>query len=292
MDDVFKQPHKPVEAVFQTDEAHCGLLENVFEDVALSVSALAIDRAKTQWTVRLILDGNQREAFEERLQNLQRHYPITPPTMAPLEMQDWVSLVQQHFKPIHAGRFYLYGSHIETPPPTSSLPILMDAGAAFGTGEHETTKGCLLAMDALFRERPYRRALDMGCGSGVLAIAAAKALSIHVDAVDNDAISVRVAKANVQRNNVQPFVRTECAQGYRASIVRGEYDLIIANILARPLMRMAKNARTYLASGGTLVLSGLLTRQEHMVLWAHRLQGMVLVKRLRLGPWSVLVLRG
>lgn len=295
-DNAFHQPHKPLEAVLETQAALVPMLEAALEDVCLSLSAFETDKEAARWQMRLILDGNQREAFERRLERLRAHYPLPAPVLSPLQIRDWVQLVQQHFKPIRAGRFYLHGSHIDTPPPVASLPLLMDAGAAFGTGEHETTRGCLLALDTLLKQRrrarSIARVLDMGCGSGVLAIAAAGALRVPVDAVDNDAVSVDVARENIRRNRVARYVRAQCGNGYDASLARGRYDLILANILARPLMRMARDLRAHLNPGGVAILSGLLVRQEAMVLFAHRCNGLRLQTQLRIGPWSVLVLRG
>ncbi len=290
---MFTQPNQPQEIVFDAMEAElASMVEVAFEEVSLSVSSFKAERFEDSLQVKLILDGNQRTEFEQRLKNLQQHFAVPTPSIAPLQMQDWVAQVQKHFKPMRAGRYYIYGSHIETPPPLSATPILLDAGAAFGTGEHETTAGCMMAMDELFHARRYQRVLDMGCGSGVLAIAAAKSLHVPVTAIDNDAVSVKVARENVRRNKVAAHVKLQCGDGYSTALVHGKYDLIIANILARPLMYMAQDLRKYLRHGGTAVLSGLLNRQEEMVLWAHKQAGLHLVKRKRVGPWSVLVLRG
>ena len=292
-ENVFRQPYQPQEMRFDVPETQVGMIEAALEDVALAFSAFAKERGGSLWQVKLILDGNQREEFEQRYANLRRHYALPEAQMAPLVMQDWVALVQQHFKPMRAGRFYIYGSHVETAPPPASVPILLDAGAAFGTGEHETTFGCMLALDSLLKQRRFTRILDMGCGSGLLAMAAALVQKdAQVQATDIDPISVKVARMNAQRNGLERRIHLDCGAGYDAPLVRGQYDLILANILARPLMRMAKDLRAHLADGGIAVLSGLLTKQEAMVLFAHRQQGLRLLKRLRVGPWSVLVLKG
>lgn len=292
-ENVFRQPYQPQEVRFEVPEPMVGLMEAALEDVALAISAFATQRGGSVWQIKLILDGNQREEFEQRYANLRRHYDLPEAHIAPLVMQDWVALVQQHFKPMRAGRFYIYGSHVEASPPPASVPILLDAGAAFGTGEHETTFGCLLAIDALVKKRRFARILDMGCGSGLLAMAAAFAQKdARVEATDIDPVSVQVAQMNAQRNGLERRIRFNCGIGYDAPLVRGQYDLILANILAKPLMRMAKDLRYHLAQGGVAVLSGLLNKQEQMVLFAHQQQGLHLQRRLRVGPWSVLVLRG
>lgn len=291
-DNPFKQPNRPLQAEFELEVGLADLVQTALEDVCLAQSSFEKVEDGPIRLLRLILDGNQREEFEQRLTILQRHYPIDAPTIAPLAMEDWVAKVQQHFKPIRAGRFYLYGSHIDAPVPLSSVPILMDAGAAFGTGEHETTKACLLMMDRLFNRARPRRVLDMGCGTAVLAIAAAKALTARVDAVDIDPVSVQVARANVARNQLSSIIRTDCGHGYDTPLVRGQYDLIIANILSRPLMNMAADLRAHLRPGGAAILSGLLVKQEQAVLFAHHQVGLRLAARIRLGPWSCLLLRG
>jgi ribosomal protein L11 methyltransferase len=290
-ENVFKQPHQPQEVSMLVSAEMAGMLEAALEDVALSVSSFQTERGSEVWRVKLILDGNQRVEFERRYANLKAHFDLPEPTIAPLVMQDWVSLVQKHFKPMRAGRFYIYGSHIETAVPSASIPILLDAGAAFGTGEHETTSGCLRALDALLKLRRFARVLDMGCGSGILAMAAAKCLKGAVlHATDIDPVSVQVAQMNAERNGLKR-IRFDCGAGYAAPLVCGEYDLVLANILARPLMRMATDLHAHLAPGGIAVLSGLLQRQEEMVLWAHFQAGLRLHKRVRGGPWSVLVLK-
>ncbi len=291
-ENIFRQPHQPQEVAMLVSAEMAGMLEAALEDVALAVSSFQTERGSELWCVKLILDGNQREEFESRYTNLRAHFDLPEPSISPLVMQDWVSLVQKHFKPMRAGRFYIYGSHIETAAPSASVPILLDAGAAFGTGEHETTSGCLQALDELLKARRYARVLDMGCGSGILAMAAAKCLKGSVvHATDIDPVSVEVARMNVIRNQLQSQIKLDCGHGYAAPLVRGQYDLILANILARPLMRMATDLRKYLAPGGVAVLSGLLERQEEMVLWAHFQAGLRLHKRLRIGPWSVLVMK-
>lgn len=292
-ENVFKQPYQPQQVLIEAPTQLAELLEVALEDVALALSRIETDRGSGQWHIKLILDGNARAEFEERYANLRKHYALPAAQISPLEMRDWVSHVQQHFKPMRAGRFYIYGSHITDTPPLASIPILLDAGAAFGTGEHETTHGCLLALDSLLKKRRFNRVLDMGAGSGILAMAAAMALKgAVVHATDIDAVSVEVARMNAQRNQLAERMQFQCGVGYNAPLVRGEYDLILANILARPLMRMATDLRRHLAHGGVAVLSGLLTRQEQMVLWAHHQAGLRLIERLRVGPWSVLVLQG
>ena len=204
---------------------------------------------------------------------------------------DWLEHSLRSFPPIDAGRFHLRGSHIKAPRPAGRITLVVDAGAAFGSGEHASTKGCLLALDALLKHRHFTNALDMGCGSGVLALAAARALPLRVLATDIDANAADIAGANARRNGAALRVRTAASDGYKSRRVaqRAPYDLIMANILARPLARMAAPLSRHLAPRGIAILSGLLRRQERSVLAAHRAHGLALLARVRLGDWTTLV---
>ncbi len=206
---------------------------------------------------------------------------------------DWVAESQRALPAVTAGRFRVRGSHITAPAPWGAIDLLIDANAAFGTGRHETTRGCLLAMQSLSKRRTVERVLDMGCGSGVLAMAAAKLWPCRVLAVDNDAPSLAVAQENLRSNGVADCVRVQFSDGFRraAMAAAGPYDLILANILAEPLCRMARDLYRHLAPGGVAVLSGLLVGQEQAVIARYRDAGLRLVRRYHLGDWSTLVLQ-
>ncbi len=186
----------------------------------------------------------------------------------------------------------MHGSHWRPPARTGAIALEIDAASAFGTGEHPSTSGCLLALDRLARRWRFRHPLDIGTGSGILAIAAAKRLARRVQASDIDAGSVRVARHHVRRNGLSGWVRVECAPGFRSRTLKGRrYDLIFANILARPLTQMARDLSRAIAPGGVAVLSGLLRRQEALVLAAYRRRGLSLVRRIEIDVWSTLILR-
>lgn len=212
--------------------------------------------------------------------------------------RNWLAENLQAFPPIRAGRYFVHGSHISDPAPYGSVPLLVDAATAFGSGEHQSTYGCLLALDAMARRRhPLRvgrgRALDMGCGSGILALAMARTWKVPVTATDIDEESVRVTRLNARINGVADLIDSFPGDGFKTRRVweSAPYDVICANILARPLCSMAKDLSAALAPGGRVVLAGLLTRQEQMVLAAYQMQGLRLERRIRLAPWSTLVLR-
>lgn len=209
-----------------------------------------------------------------------------------LPERDWLSENRRAFPPLRIGRFFVHGSHWRGRAPPGTIEIEIDAATAFGTGEHPSTRGCLLALDALARRRRYARPLDIGTGSGILAIAAAKGLHRRVLASDIDCGAVRVARHHARRNGLGGRAQFVCAAGYRSRAVRRDrYDLVLANILARPLASMARDLRSALLPGGVAVLAGLLRRQEPLVLAAHRAQGLMLERRVSIEGWSTLILR-
>ena len=206
--------------------------------------------------------------------------------------RDWLAENQLAFPPLRVGRFFIYGSHHRGRVPAGAIGIMLDAATAFGTGEHPSTRGCLMALDRLARRHRFRRPLDVGTGTGILAVAAAKLLHRRVLASDIDRGAVRVARHNVARNGVAGLVRVSGADGYRHRAIRKlPYDLILSNILARPLALLARDLVRTLMPGGRAVLSGLLRRQEPIVLAPHRGCGIVLERRLVIDGWSTLVLR-
>jgi ribosomal protein L11 methyltransferase len=209
-----------------------------------------------------------------------------------LPERDWLAENRRAFPPQRIGRFLIHGSHWHGPIPASAIGIEIDAATAFGTGEHPSTRGCLLALHDLARRRRFRRPLDIGTGSGILAIAAAKRLHRRITAGDIDPEAVRVARHHARRNGLAGRIKTARAAGYRSRVLRRSgYDLILANILARPLALMARDLKRAIMPGGAAVLAGLLRRQEALVLAAHRAQGLSLERRLVIEGWSTLVLR-
>jgi len=206
----------------------------------------------------------------------------------PVAERDWLAENRRAFPPQRIGRFFIHGSHWRDQPPPGSIAIEIDAATAFGTGEHPTTRGCLLAFDRLAKARRFRRPRDIGTGSGILAIAAAKMLHQPVMASDVDPGSVTVARHHARRNSVARDIRMTHAAGAGRS--RG-HDLVFANILARPLTLMGRDLSRAVAPGGVVILSGLLRRQEAGVLAAYRRQRLRLASRIVIDGWSTLVLR-
>lgn len=213
--------------------------------------------------------------------------------IAQIQVRDWAAGNLKEFPPLTAGRYFVYGAHYEEGVPAGKIGLRIPPGAAFGTGDHGSTRGCLLALDAMCGAAP-RRVLDMGCGSGILALAAAKRWrgARKIVAADMDPKSIEIAAANFAANGLGNRVESVVSRGYGARPVRrNSYDLILANILARPLTRMAGDLARHLAPGGTAILSGLVTRDAQRVLTAHRRLGLFPVRRVVIDDWTTLVLR-
>ena len=221
---------------------------------------------------------------------------IPLPQIEALPDIDWLAENRKSFVPIRTKRFFIRPSHSEEAPPAGAIVLTIDAATAFGTGSHETTRGCLLMLESLAKKyRHVRRSLDMGCGTGILGFAAAHLWPHHarVLGVDLDPESVRVANNNAKINHLAPLFQAVAGQGYRAPSVGtgAPYDLIIANILAPPLVAMAESLTQVLAKNGIAVLSGFLFHQERQVLSRHEVFGLRRVARLRLGDWMIVALR-
>ena len=213
-------------------------------------------------------------------------------SIEPVSPTDWVAATHAAFPPIPIGPFLIHGSHVQ-PSASRWRCLKIDANVAFGTGEHPTTAGCVMALTALAKRRPVNRMLDMGCGTAILAMAAARLWPCQVLGIDIDAKSVSMARENIRENGLSDRIRTAWSNGYAGRPVRdwGRVDLVTANILARPLTAMAPDLARALRPGGHAVLAGLLTPQAPMVLAAHRAQGLALERRLVIGAWTILVLR-
>jgi ribosomal protein L11 methyltransferase len=216
---------------------------------------------------------------------------------APLQRQataadGWLARTQAAFPEQFVGRrFVVRGTHLKGRAPAGRIALIVDAGVAFGSGEHGSTRGCLRALERIAHRRP-RRILDIGTGSGILAIGAARLLRRPVLASDIDPWSVRVTAENAGINGVASLVRARLADGWKdPKLVAGApYDLVFGNILARPLCAMAKHLAANLAPGGVAILAGLLASQIRMVLAAHRPHGLALHAVLREGNWATLIL--
>jgi len=271
------------------DEATARRLSHLIEE-SLEGTAVSAFEAAQGWTVEVILRGEtDRLALVRLIESALEPDVAKGLTFEPLAEKDWVEASLAGLKPVRAGRFFIHGSHDRHRVPPNAVAIEIEAALAFGTGHHGTTRGCLMALDALRRRTKPRRVLDVGTGTGILAIAAARALHRKIRATDIDPAAVQAAKVNAALNRVRPDLDFFLARGAAAP---GRYDLIFANILADPLVRMSATLSRKLARGGTLILSGLLAEQAGAVISAYRRQGMRLERRSQLDEWVTLVLRG
>ncbi|MFP6747247.1 MAG: 50S ribosomal protein L11 methyltransferase [Alphaproteobacteria bacterium] len=273
---------------------------------AVGADALAISSFElpggANWTIEILLTGPvDRAAWEVRLRRAAAGLDMAPPRLTllplpPLAERDWVARSLRAQPPVRAGRFFVHGAHDRGRALGRALggavTLEVDAGRAFGNGRHETTFGCLLALDHVAKVRRYERPLDLGCGAGLLALAMAKLWRVPVGASDIDPWAVAVANRNARANHLHPWVRAVLSDGFahRALSAGAPYDLIIANILARPLQRLAPAIAARLAPGGRVILSGLLAKQDAQVRAAYLAQGLHLVHRWPVGGWLTLEL--
>jgi ribosomal protein L11 methyltransferase len=234
-----------------------------------------------------------KEPDDTSLKLLAELYNAKPFKVSEVEDTDWVAQVQRELTPVTADKFFVYGQHDADKLPKTSIGIKIEAAVAFGTGHHGTTKGCLLAMQSLARTgfKPDRVA-DVGCGTGILAIGAAKLWRCPVLATDMDPIAVKTANENIEANSVQPYVKTRVAMGTQHPLYRQQtFDLVVANILAKPLKALAPDVRRCLAPEGYVILSGILLRQGADVIQMYRSWNMHLVEKFELEGWGTYLLQ-
>ncbi len=278
-------------AAFPEAQEISEILERIYGG---SGSAIALEvRADRLWTVAVYLEGRGPDGLAEELRDrlggdgfgATLHVEELPPT-------DWVSAGRDAIRQVAAGRFVLHGSHHRGQVPAGRVAIEIDASQAFGTGHHATTAGCLTVLDRLVRTRRFDSPLDLGTGSGVLAIALAKTLRRPVLASDIDPVAVRIARENAALNGVRHLVHVISAGGVDHAAIRGRapFDIVVANILAEPLCRMAPRLVPIVARGGVLLLSGLLLHQRERVVATYRTHGATLREARTFAGWSVLVL--
>ena len=254
----------------------------------------AFENAAGDWQVALYFRDPPNEAAVRGLVALTSGADIANALVfETIKAKDWVSASLEGLAPVEAGRFVVHGAHDRARVAVNRIGIEIEAALAFGTGHHGTTRGCLLALDAIAKRRRPGKILDVGTGSGVLAIAAARALHRPVLAGDIDISVVRIARENARRNRAGSAATIIHAKGVGARLIRGRapFDLVFANILLGPLKTLAKPIRMLAAPGAEIVLSGLLTAHANAALSAYRTQGFALKRRITLDGWATLVLR-
>ena len=265
-------------------ELSSALEDNIFLD-PLAVTINETDEAKALWELVLYFESEEEADAARGAPGLAEGH------IAPLPQQDWVRQSLEGLAPVAAGRFFLHGAHDRHRRRAGGVALEIDAGTAFGTGHHGTTEGCLLALDRILKRRTPRSILDVGCGTGVLAIAAARATGRSALASDIDPEAVRVTRANAALNGVKPQIMSFAAAGlgHPRIACSAPYDLIFANILARPLVALSTGLSRVLSPGGDLILSGLTLDQMRWIEATYRSRGLVLKARVTRGNWASLV---
>ncbi len=284
--------HNPVQIIARGPRAAAeAAAADIDSDVVLegaTYSILEEDEDRDIWRIDAFpTSDDEVEALTARLAN----HPKMAVNVEPLADADWLAMSLSGLPPVRAGRFFVYGAHDQGRVPSNAVALQIDAGAAFGTGHHGTTVGCLVAYDELLKRERFERVLDVGCGTGVLAIAAARTGAALAVGTDIDAPSVRIANENARLN--QAHARFVHASGLNDVKVRSgaPYDLVFANILAPPLVALAQDIKMSLRLGGVAILSGLLRTQERRVSAAYLSRGFRLERRIHRDAWSALVLR-
>ncbi len=270
-----KKYHFVVEVPFEKMEEISGGFEETVESVSLFES-------QEKWFFEAIF----HEEDIALVQNLAHQAGIDAPIEV-LPDVDWLKKVHEDFPPLSIGKFYIYGSHVKETPPADLVPLLVDAATAFGSGHHESTFGCLTALSRLHETYVFKSALDMGCGSGILALGTASLWDCPVLGIDNDPEAVRVTIENAILNH-KTNVNARVAEGFEGLV--GEFDLITANILAGVLIEMAPKIFIHLNPKGIVVLAGLLATQADDVIKAYEEAGMSLVQKIPVGTWNTLVM--
>ena len=270
--------------------------EAALEDFAGAITLLEPQDGLPFRLVAHCAEEPDRRVIEAQIAVVAAAAGMAPPdvTIEELPPTDWVSAYQNSIQPQRIGRFFVYPSHFGGDFPDGFLPIQLDAGLAFGTGEHGSTRGCLLALDALEASgMAPAQVLDLGCGSAILAIAAGLLWpDARIIAADNDPVAVTTAQENLTRNGSEDRVETTESDFFSASLIKeaAPFPLIIANILAGPLIDHAEDLVRHLAADGRLVLAGLLTTQAPDVIAAHEQHGARVSDRRELGEWTTLIL--
>ncbi|MCJ7993324.1 50S ribosomal protein L11 methyltransferase [Rhizobium cremeum] len=270
------------------------LMSFAFGEEDYAIATTEIDEKNDVWQASVYLMADEEAEVNERVVALlAEEFPDLPVEREVIPDIDWIAKSLEGLTPVRAGRFLVHGSHDRDKVQPNDVAIEIDAGQAFGTGHHGTTAGCLEVIEDVTRSRPVANALDLGTGSGVLAIAVRKLLPVPVLATDIDPIAIRVARENARRNGIVEGIDFRVAPGFHSTAFRerGPFDLIIANILARPLMKMAPQLVANLAPGGSVILSGILAEQRWKVLAAYNGAGLAHIRTIWRNGWVTIHLR-
>lgn len=266
----------------------------ILEPYSIAISCFEDEHDPTQWIIESLMEERIWIDHQVTLKNV---LPF-PLKTAIVPEKNWTLENARAFPPFRVGCFYIHGTHIQEPIPEDLTPITIDAATAFGSGEHATTRGCLLLLHHLKEERLLSQVipvslLDMGTGSGILAIAMAKLFHQPVLALDNDPESIRVTQLNGQLNKVSDYIVPDVSEGFQNPRIKlyKPFDLIMANILCCPLLEMAKNMGHYIKPEGFIILSGLLVTQAPKIIETYGQEGFCLLKTSDTQEWSSLLLQ-
>ncbi len=281
-------------ARFSAAPDHAEKLSAAFQDDAVALTVLAPPRRKTA-VVEALYKTEPDEArlnAQLSLAAMLHGLPLPKLSIAVVPPLDWLEKVASDFPALPIARWTIHGAMHRSAVPDRRYALQIDATSAFGTGEHPTTRGCLIMLHQLLKHTAPQSMLDVGCGSAILAMGFLKSRTGKAVAVDLDAESIRVAKENANVNGLAPRMTILLGSGYRNRQVRAKapYDLIMANIFAGPLSQMAKDLKRHLRPGGHAILSGILNHQANRVITAHRQQGLIVTRKMIIGEWSILAL--
>lgn len=275
-----------------TKDQACALVDAVMNREELALSATAREESNGVWVFEAICNAEpDLDSFADIARKVLGSAVVFDAEELDADT-DWVSRSLDGLPAVTAGGFYVHGGHIDAPVPHGAIDVRIEAAQAFGTGHHETTAGCLEAISLVLKRKKPAAMLDVGTGSGVLAIALAKRTHLPVMATDIDPVAVRIAAENARINGVGQEVAAITAAGLdHPVIMRGRpYDLIVANILAGPLTKLAPSVAEVADTGATVILSGILNRQASRVVSAYAQQGIALRRKLERGDWTTLIL--
>ncbi|KPF42398.1 50S ribosomal protein L11 methyltransferase [Rhizobium sp. AAP43] len=264
------------------------LMSLAFGEEDFAIATTEVDEKADIWEASIYMMAEDEDEVRPRFEGcIKEDFPDAIVAREIIPDIDWIAKSLEGLKPVRAGRFLVHGSHDRDKVQPHDLAIEIDAGQAFGTGHHGTTAGCLEVIETVVRSRKVRNALDLGTGSGVLAIAVRKMIKVPVLATDIDPIAVRVARDNARRNKVVEGIDFRTAPGFHSTAFaqHAPFDLIIANILARPLIKMAPQLVQHLAKDGSVILSGILAAQRWKVISAYSGAGLSHVRTIWRNGW-------
>ena len=283
---------------FRVPKANRKVFEDLLEPYCIALSSFE-DEKSNEWKIECFTTTEPDNiGIDRKLEHLAKKNCISTPkaTFDMVPPRNWLANNLIDFPPIQIGRYYIHGSHIQPTALGGMIQLELDTGLAFGSGEHATTEGCLRAMEQLSRQFNFKKILDMGCGSGILAIAATKTWRRPTIASDIDDEATRVTIENTKKNGLKGLINTTCGIGYSSELVRNNapYDLILCNILANPLVQMAGDLSHHLDSAPKrrqfVILSGLLECDSNRVIAAHRARGLHLYNKIIINGWVALVM--